>query len=46
VEDFYDVLTAGGASAALGAGVFHDGTLTVGDVKRHLEQRGVTVRPC
>jgi len=44
--DFYDVLTLGGASAALCAGVFHDGTLTVGDVKRHLEARGVRVRPC
>ncbi len=45
-EDFLAVLRDGRASAALGAGIFHDGTLTVGDVKRHLEQHGVRVRPC
>jgi cyclase len=46
VEDFHAVLTRGRASAALGAGVFHDGSLTVGDVKRYLLERGVSVRPC
>lgn len=46
VDDFLQVLTAGGAAAALGAGIFHDGTATVGDVKRHLERNGIKVRPC
>lgn len=46
VEDFLTVLTEGRASAALGAGIFHDGTLTVGDVKQYLEQHGILVRPC
>ncbi len=43
---FYDVLTEGRASAALGAGIFHDGTCTICEVKRHLIERGVGVRPC
>ncbi len=45
-EDFLQVLTEGKASAALGAGMFHDGSFTVGDVKRWLQQNGVAVRPC
>ena len=45
-EDFYEVLTAGGASAALGAGMFHDGSWSVRDVKRYLIERGLEVRPC
>lgn len=45
-EDFLNVLTAGGASAALGAGIFHDGTCTVRMVKRFLSEHGVAVRPC
>jgi len=46
MEDFHEVLTRGKASAALGAGVFHDGTLTVRDVKAYLTKQGVAVRPC
>src|SRR6185503_1945954 len=46
LEHFRDVLTKGKAAAALGAGVFHDGTLTVGDVKAFLAKNGVQVRPC
>ncbi|MSR06446.1 MAG: imidazole glycerol phosphate synthase subunit HisF [Gemmatimonadetes bacterium] len=46
VEDFLAVLKEGKAAAALGAGVFHDGTLTVGNVKTFLTKHGVPVRPC
>ena len=46
LEHFLEVLTTGKAAAALGAGVFHDGTMTVGDVKAYLSQHGVPVRPC
>lgn len=45
-EHFHEVLTTGKAAAALGAGVFHDGTLTVKDVKTYLSTHGVPVRPC
>jgi cyclase len=44
LADFYDVLTQGKADAALAAGVFHYGEMTVPDVKRSLEARGVAVR--
>jgi cyclase len=44
--DFRAVLTEGGAGAALGAGLFHDGSYRVADVKRYLEAHGVEVRPC
>jgi cyclase len=44
--DFHAVLTAGGAGAALGAGMFHDGSYRVADVKRHLQAHGVEMRPC
>ena len=45
LEDFYDVLTEGGADAALAASVFHFGELSVPDVKGYLKSRGVPVRP-
>ncbi|MBI4500337.1 MAG: imidazole glycerol phosphate synthase subunit HisF [Gemmatimonadetes bacterium] len=45
-EHFAEVITRGKASAALGAGMFHDGSYTVGDVKQVLQQRGIVVRPC
>jgi imidazole glycerol-phosphate synthase subunit HisF len=44
LEHFYEALTAGGASAALAASLFHFGELTVGDVKNYLRGRGVVVR--
>jgi cyclase len=44
--DFLRVLTEGEAQAALGAGIFHDGSWRVGDVKRYLRDHGVEVRPC
>ncbi len=44
VEDFYKVLTAGEADAALAAGLFHEGSLTPLLVKTYLHQKGVAVR--
>jgi cyclase len=44
LEHMYDGLTAGGASAALVASVFHYGAHTVGEAKRYLAARGVPVR--
>lgn len=43
VEDFAPAVAAG-ADAVLAASVFHDGLLTVGDVKRALDQEGIVVR--
>jgi imidazoleglycerol phosphate synthase cyclase subunit len=36
---------AAGADAVLAASIFHDGDLTVGDVKLHLQEHGIRVRP-
>jgi cyclase len=44
LEHFADVLTAGGADAALVATLFHDKVLRVGEVKAYLAGRGVAVR--
>jgi cyclase len=44
VAHIYQVLTAGGADAALAASVFHDGDLRIGQVKRALAAWGVPVR--
>jgi cyclase len=44
VEDFRDAIEAGGARAVLAASLFHDGVLTVGDVKRFLAAEGIPVR--
>ena len=44
VKDFYEVLTAGGADAALAASLFHFRELSIGEVKEYLEQKGVPVR--
>jgi imidazole glycerol-phosphate synthase subunit HisF len=40
---FADALCAG-AEAALGASVFHDGTCSVGEVKRYCKARGLEIR--
>jgi cyclase len=40
----YEALTAGHASAALAASIFHYGEYTIGDVKRYLAERGVAMR--
>jgi len=41
---FAEVLTAGGADAALAASLFHDGKLYIPDLKKELQSRGVPVR--
>jgi cyclase len=43
-EDFYEALTAGGASAVLAASLFHFGRLKIAEVKESLRARGVVVR--
>lgn len=43
-EHFYEALTAGGASAALAASLFHYKELSIMDVKEYLSERGVSVR--
>lgn len=42
--DFYDVLTAGEADAALAASLFHYKELTITEVKKYLMERNVPVR--
>ncbi|HEX2834575.1 MAG TPA: imidazole glycerol phosphate synthase subunit HisF [Thermoanaerobaculia bacterium] len=44
LDDFRDAIESGGARAVLAASLFHDRVLTVGDVKRHLENEGIPVR--
>jgi cyclase len=43
-EHIRDVFLLAGADAALAAGIFHDGTTTVADVKRLLHDAGIPVR--
>jgi imidazole glycerol-phosphate synthase subunit HisF len=43
-EHFLDVLTRGGASAALAASLFHFGELRIGQLKSYLRMHGVVVR--
>jgi cyclase len=45
VEDMAAVLTAGGASAALAASVFHFGEIRIPEAKARLREAGVEVRP-
>lgn len=44
VSHFYDALTTGGADAALAASLFHYNELRIGDLKRDLAERGLSVR--
>lgn len=44
LEHFGEVLTDGGAHAALAASLFHFGQLTVAQVKGYLTERGIPVR--
>jgi cyclase len=44
-EHFARVLTDGKADAALAASLFHDGRLSIGELKRYLLDRGIPVRP-
>jgi len=42
--DFLDAFTKGKADAALAAGVFHRGEISLPDLKRYLADNGVTIR--
>ena len=42
---FYEAFTTGRADAALAASLFHFGELSVPELKRYLQGRGVPVRP-
>lgn len=44
LEDLYEGLTDGGASAVLAASIFHFKEYTVGEAKSYLQSRGVPVR--
>ena len=44
IEDIAEVLTAGKADAALAASIFHYGTYTIGEVKRELAAKKISVR--
>ena len=39
-----DAFLLAGADAALAAGIFHDGNVSIGDVKRQLALAGISVR--
>ena len=43
-EHLLQAVTTGGASAALAASIFHYGTFTIAETKRHLAAHGVPVR--
>jgi len=43
-DDIADVLTLGGADAALAASIFHYGQITIRDLKTHLASRAISVR--
>ncbi|MCA9008072.1 MAG: imidazole glycerol phosphate synthase subunit HisF, partial [Planctomycetaceae bacterium] len=40
----YEAVTAGGASAALAASIFHYGEYTIAETKQYMAERGVPVR--
>jgi cyclase len=44
-QDFVDVFVETQAEAALAATLFHDELLTIGEVKKYLMERGVSIRP-
>ncbi len=44
LSHFYEVLTTGKADAALAASVFHFGELSIEEVKRYLNKRGIPMR--
>jgi len=43
-QHLFEAVTAGGASAALAASIFHYGTYTIEETKQYLADRGVPVR--
>lgn len=44
MEHFYDAFTEGKADAVLAASLFHFGEITIPDLKKYLEGRGIPVR--
>jgi cyclase len=46
LKDILDVLTIGKADAALLASLLHFGETTIGEIKKHLADQGVSVRLC
>ncbi|HZK34752.1 MAG TPA: imidazole glycerol phosphate synthase subunit HisF [Bacillota bacterium] len=44
LEHFVDAVTEGAASAVLAASLFHYGDLTIPEVKRYLQKKGIPVR--
>ena len=44
LEHFYEAFEKGGASAALAASLFHYRELSIGEVKKYLAERNVSVR--
>jgi cyclase len=44
MEDFAEVLTRGKADAALAASLFHDGKLSIPDLKQYLAGCGIPIR--
>jgi cyclase len=45
IDHFAEVLSQGEADAALAASLFHDNVLTIGQVKRHLINNQIPIRP-
>ncbi|MGE0132021.1 MAG: imidazole glycerol phosphate synthase subunit HisF [Blastocatellales bacterium] len=44
LEHLFDAFTAGKASAALAASIFHFGEFTIGEAKQYLRERGILMR--
>lgn len=44
LEDFANILTVGGADAALAASLFHFGEFKIADVKKYLKKKNIPVR--
>ena len=46
MRHFAEVLTEGGADAALAASLFHDGDLRIQELKQYLSDAGIAIRSC
>jgi cyclase len=44
LEDLFQALTVGRASAVLAASIFHFGEFTISEAKRYLRDRGILMR--
>ena len=44
LDHLVEAVTEGGADAVLAASIFHDGTYTLMEAKKHLAARGLEVR--